>query len=86
MAGAVGIDTNWLERKWLRELKKRYKWISIITSWVALWTIVILIGLLGYWRRKVRNRHILEQWEEEEAWWEFEQDEESEPETGSPNL
>jgi hypothetical protein len=29
MAGAIGIDTVWLERKWLKDLKKRYKWISL---------------------------------------------------------
>jgi hypothetical protein len=86
MAGAVGIDVGWLERKWLRELKKSYKWISIITSWVVLWTIVILIGLIGYWRRKVRNRRILEQWEEEEAWWGFDEGEDSKPESGPANL
>jgi hypothetical protein len=81
MAGATGIDTIWLERKWLKDLKKRYKWISLVTSWVALWGFVVLVALLAYWRRKVRNRRIIKQWEEEEElWWEFDEDEETESE------
>jgi hypothetical protein len=33
--------------------------------------------MLAYWRRRVRNRRIVKQWEEEEQiWWDFEEDEE----------
>ena len=79
MAGAIGIDTIWLERKWLKDLKKRYKWISLVTSWVVLWGFVVLIALLAYWRRKLKSLQILKQWEEEEELWQqFEEDEETE--------
>ena len=86
MPGATGIDTSWLERKWLVDIKKRYKWISAITSWVAIWTLVVLIALLAYWRRKVRNRRVIKEWEEEELWLPFDEpitaeEEDSESET-----
>ena len=81
MAGATGIDTIWLEKKWLKDIKKRYKWISLVSSWVVLWGFVVLIALIAYWRRRVRNRRIIKQWEEEEElWWNFEEDEEAESE------
>jgi hypothetical protein len=80
LAGAIGIDSYWLEKKWLKSIKKRYKWISLVSSWVVLWTFVVLIALLAYWRRKVRNRRIIKRWEEEELWWNFEEDEDSEVE------
>jgi hypothetical protein len=87
LAGAIGIDSYWLEKKWLKYIKSRYKWISFISSWVVLWGIVILIGLIAYWRRKIKNRRIIKQWEEEEEmWWDFEEDEETESGEGIYNV
>lgn len=78
LAGSTGWSLVGLERKWLKSIKSRYKWISLITSWVALWGFVVLILVLAYWRRKIKNRRIIQQWEEEdEWWWEFDDDEES---------
>jgi hypothetical protein len=77
LAGSTGIDSYWLEKKWLKAIKNRYKWISFVSSWVVLWTFIVLIGVLAYWRRRVRNQRIIRQWEEEEQiWWDFEEDEE----------
>ena len=71
LSGAMGLDLSWLERKWLKNIKSRYKWLSLISSWVVLWTFIVLILIAAYWRRKVRNRRIIQQWEEEdEFWWE----------------
>ncbi len=80
LAGSIGIDSYWLEKKWLKSIKKRYKWISLVTSWVVLWTFVVLIALLAYLRRRAKNRRIIKQWEEEELWWDFEEDEDPESE------
>ena len=75
LAGATGIDSFWFERKWLKDLKKRYKWVSLVTSWVVLWGFVVLVALLAYWRRRLKNRRIIRQWEEEEELWpEFEEE------------
>lgn len=84
MAGAIGIDSFWLERKWLKDIKGRYKWISLISSWVVLWGFVVLIALVAYLRRRAKNRQIIEQWEaEEEFWWwpELKEENETESET-----
>ena len=81
LAGATGIDTFWLERRWRKSLKSRYKWISLVSSWVVLWGFIVLIALIAYWRRKLKNRQILRQWEEEEQLWaKFEEDAEVESE------
>ncbi|MBD3181926.1 hypothetical protein GF312_06530 [Candidatus Poribacteria bacterium] len=67
---SMGISVDWLEHTWLNSIKKRYKWISILSSWVIFWTLVILIAVIAYLRRKARNRRILKEWEEEEElWW-----------------
>jgi hypothetical protein len=87
LAGATGLDSFWLERKWLKDIKSRYKWVSLISSWVFLWGLVVLIAVLAYWRRKLRNRQIIRQWEEEEDLWpEFEEDEEAKSESWTYRL
>ena len=75
MASATGIDTFGLERRWSKYLKSRYKWISLLSSWVVLWGFIVSILLIAYWRRKVKNRRIIQQWEEEERWAEFDEEE-----------
>lgn len=78
LAGAIGIDSAWLERKWLKSIRKRYKWISLVTSWVVIWTFIILILILAYWRLKVKSRRIVREWEEEDLFWGIDEDEEAE--------
>jgi len=70
LAGATGADMEWLESRWLKDLKKRYKWVSLISSWVILWSVAILIVFIAYSRRKIKNRRIIKQWKEEEKLWE----------------
>jgi hypothetical protein len=86
LAGAIGIDSYWLERRWLKAVKNRYKWLSVVTSWFALWGFIVFIALTAYWRRKAKNRRIIKQWEsEEELWWQYDYDdsEEAESEEGT---
>jgi len=78
MAGAIGIDTLDLEGRWLKSLRSRYKWISLLSSWVVLWGFITFLVIVAYWWRRSKNRRIIEQWEEEERWAEFEEDEDSE--------
>ena len=78
LAGSTGWGLTGLERRWLKNIKSRYKWISFIGSWVAIWSAAVLILVAAFWRRKVKNRRIIQQWEaEEEWWWEFDDDEET---------
>jgi len=78
MAAATGVDTFDLERRWSKHLKSRYKWISLLSSWVVLWGFITLLVIIAYWWRKTKNRRIIQQWEEEERWAEFDEDEDSE--------
>lgn len=85
LANTMGIDSYWMERKWLRDLRKKYKWLSLAGNWITLWGFVTLMVLVAYFWIKLRNRRILKQWkEEEEELWsesdEFQQDEEDESE------
>ena len=64
---ATGLGLRNLEREWKAELKKRYSWVPIVTSFFSLWFLASLLFLLGYWLKRRRVRRILEQWEQEEA-------------------
>jgi len=74
LAGATGVDSGWMESRWLKDLKKRYKWFSLISSWVIFWGLIVLIAFIAYSRLKIRNRRILKKWEEEEELYNFSDD------------
>jgi hypothetical protein len=64
---ATGLGLRNLERRWKTDLKRRYSWIPIATSFFSLWFLVSLLFLLGYWLKRRRAKRILEEWEQEEA-------------------
>jgi hypothetical protein len=64
---ATGLGLGNLERGWKAELKKRYSWIPIATSFFSLWFLASLLFLLGYWLKRRRAKRILAEWEQEEA-------------------
>lgn len=64
-----GAEIEWIENLWLRHIKKHYKWMSLISSWIVLWSFVLFIASLAYIRRKVKSRRIIKEWEEEEQFW-----------------
>jgi hypothetical protein len=64
---ATGLGLRHLERRWKAELKKRYSWIPIVTSFFSLWFLASLLFLIGYWLKRRRAKRILAQWEQEEA-------------------
>lgn len=64
---ATGFGLTGLERRWKQELRRRYSWIPIVTSFFSLWFLASLLFLLGYWRKRRRAKKILEEWEQEEA-------------------
>jgi hypothetical protein len=67
LRAATGLGLRNLERKWKEELKKRYSWIPIATSFFSLWFLASLLFLLGYWVKRRRAKRTLAEWEEEEA-------------------
>jgi hypothetical protein len=64
---ATGLGLRHLERGWKAELKKRYSWISVVTSFFSLWFLASLLFLLSYWLKRRKAKRTLEQWEQEEA-------------------
>lgn len=64
---ATGLGLRNLERQWKTELKKRYSWIPIVTSFFSLWFLASLLFLLSYWLKRRRAKRILAEWEQEEA-------------------
>ena len=64
---ATGLGLKNLERRWKEDLKKRYSWIPIVTSFFSLWFLASLLFLLGYWLKRRKAKRILKQWEQEEA-------------------
>jgi hypothetical protein len=64
---ATGLGLRSLERGWKAELKKRYSWIPIVTSFFSLWFLASLLFLLGYWLKRRRAKRTLAEWKQEEA-------------------
>jgi hypothetical protein len=64
---ATGFGLRDLERRWKEDLRKRYSWIPVVTSFFSLWFLASLLFLLSYWLKRRRSKRILEHWEEEEA-------------------
>ena len=81
LASATGADLDWLESRWMKELKKRYKWYYLLSSSVILWGGAILILSIGLMRRKIKNRRKIKEWEEEDGGFYWSQTEGYEPES-----
>jgi hypothetical protein len=64
---ATGLGLRDLERRWKEDLKRRYSWIPIVTSFFSLWFLASLLFLLSYWLKRRRTKKTLEEWEKEEA-------------------
>jgi hypothetical protein len=64
---ATGFGLKDLERRWKEDLKKRYSWIPIVTSFFSLWFLASLLFLLSYWLKRRRAKRKLAEWEREEA-------------------
>jgi hypothetical protein len=64
---ATGLGLRDLERRWKEDLKRRYTWIPIVTSFFSLWFLASILFLLSYWLKRRRAKRTLEEWEREEA-------------------
>jgi hypothetical protein len=64
---ATGLGLRSLERGWKAELKRRYNWIPIVTSFFSLWFLASILFLLGYLIKRRRAKRTLAEWEQEEA-------------------
>lgn len=64
----IGEDVRQVEKKWIAKVTFWYRWIPVVTSSITLWIGVTLLFILGYIRKKNRERQILKEWDEEERW------------------
>jgi len=69
LASATGVNIDWLESRWLKDLKKRYKWYYLLSSSFILWGGAILILSIGLIRRKIKNQRKIKEWDDDEAYW-----------------
>jgi Peptidase MA superfamily len=63
---ATGLGLKDLERRWREDLKRRFSWIPIITSFFSLWFLATLLFFLSYWLKRRKTKKVLEKWKEEE--------------------
>jgi hypothetical protein len=63
---ATGMPLITLEKDWIKYLKIRISWVPILTSATALWFIVSLIFLYGYFRKKSLAMEKMKRWEDED--------------------
>ncbi len=74
----TGLTQYYFQYHWMKYLKNKYRWISILSSETTLWILFPLLALLGYLVIRWRNKKKLAQWEDEEQAmnsetdWEFE--------------
>jgi hypothetical protein len=64
---AIGLGLKDLERRWKEDLKRRFSWIPIVTSFFSLWFLASLLFLLSYWLKRRRVKRKLAEWEREET-------------------
>jgi hypothetical protein len=55
-----------VEAKWKRGLQLKYKWLPIVSSGTVFWIFVTLLFLIGYVRKKKKEKEILKKWERED--------------------
>lgn len=58
-----------IEEQWHAKVTFWYRWIPVATSSFTLWVGVTLLFILGYIKKKSRERKILKEWEEEDRWY-----------------
>jgi hypothetical protein len=67
VADAYGSDLRKLEFQWKEELSKRYTLIPVVTGGSLVWVLVIGALVVGYIKKRRRNKATLARWAKEEA-------------------
>lgn len=67
LADAYGTDLRKLEFQWREDIAKRYTFWPVLASSSVLWVAACGILVLGYVRKRRRNRATLARWEHEDA-------------------
>ncbi len=61
-----GNYLNNVEKEWVRSITMWYRWVPVATSSITLWIAITLLFIIGYLRKKGRERRIIKRWEEED--------------------
>lgn len=59
-------DLRNVEKAWVRNITMWYRWVPVATSSITLWIAITLLFIIGYLRKKGRERRIIKRWEEED--------------------
>ena len=52
-----------LERRWHEKVRGPVNWLLALTGSGVLWILVVVLFLAAYWRKKLREREVMEQWD-----------------------
>ena len=63
-----GDELRNVEKKWIGKITMWYRWVPVVTSSFTLWTVITLLFIIVYLRKKKRNLEIMKTWEEEDHW------------------
>jgi Peptidase MA superfamily len=67
LSDAYDTDSRKIEYQWREDIAKRYTFAPVLASGALVWVVALGILVLGYTRKRRRDRAILARWEEEEA-------------------
>ncbi len=67
LSDAYGSDVRKLEFQWREEIAKRYTFLPVLTGGSLLWVLVIGMLVMGWVKKRRRDRATLARWEREEA-------------------
>lgn len=68
LASSTGANIDWVESRWLKYIKKRYRWYSLVSSFSILWGGAVFVLGIAFIKKKIRNRRIVKEWEEEDLY------------------
>ncbi|MEW6618341.1 MAG: peptidase MA family metallohydrolase [bacterium] len=63
---SFGMDFGKLETNWYASLKKRFNWVSVVTSSYLLWLIFPVLCLVVYMIKRHQVKKKIREWEEED--------------------
>jgi hypothetical protein len=66
LADAYDTDLRKLEFQWREDIAKRYTFAPVLASGMTVWVLSLVILVVGYVRKRRRDRETLARWEEEE--------------------
>jgi Peptidase MA superfamily len=66
LADAYDTDLRKLEFQWREDIAKRYTFAPVLASGMTVWVFTLAILVVGYVRKRRRDRETLARWEEEE--------------------